>query len=194
MQFHPATRPAMKPAAYTDAPDDDSDTYSMRSGSTGFAPSAASSATTVDWEMRSASRPPSVFSFTSSLRANAFRHEYGRGLNNYSEVYRLPADDEELERLGESPSDPARVSAVADVRRQTACDVHGGHGQVPAAHARRARRRHPWRRAKNLRRPRVRERQLVCASGLIMSPALTHRTVRRCAPAGSSTSRATFRT
>ncbi len=37
---------------------------------------------------------------TSSLRANAYKEEYGRGLNNYSEVYRLPADAEELERLG----------------------------------------------------------------------------------------------
>ncbi|KAJ3556497.1 hypothetical protein NM688_g1998 [Phlebia brevispora] len=82
-----------------DPNDDDSDTWSMKSGSTGFAPSVATSATTVDWEMRSASRPPSVFSMTNSLRANAYRHEYGRGLNNYSEVYRLPADEEELDRL-----------------------------------------------------------------------------------------------
>lgn len=37
---------------------------------------------------------------TSSLRAQAYRQEYGRGLNNYSDVYRLPADDEELDRLG----------------------------------------------------------------------------------------------
>ncbi|EPQ60115.1 S-adenosyl-L-methionine-dependent methyltransferase [Gloeophyllum trabeum ATCC 11539] len=33
------------------------------------------------------------------MRERIFRHEYGRGLNNYSDVYRLPADDEELERL-----------------------------------------------------------------------------------------------
>jgi ribosomal protein L11 methylase PrmA len=29
----------------------------------------------------------------------AYRREYGRELNNYSEIYRLPADSEELERL-----------------------------------------------------------------------------------------------
>ena len=50
--------------------------------------------------MRSASPAPSVMTMTSSIRAAAYRHEYGRGLNNYSEVYRLPADEEELERLG----------------------------------------------------------------------------------------------
>ncbi|TFY63310.1 hypothetical protein EVJ58_g3330 [Rhodofomes roseus] len=49
--------------------------------------------------MRSASPAPSVYSMTSSLRAASYRREYGRGINNYSEVYRLPADDEEFERL-----------------------------------------------------------------------------------------------
>ena len=105
----------MHPTSYNDVADDDSDTWSMKSGSTGFAPSVATSATTVDWEMRSASRPPSVFSFTSSLRANAFRQEFGRGLNNYSEVYRLPADEEELERLGRSGSVTASVSAMLNL-------------------------------------------------------------------------------
>ncbi|KAJ2923034.1 hypothetical protein H1R20_g14060, partial [Candolleomyces eurysporus] len=33
------------------------------------------------------------------MREAAYREEYGRHLNNYSEVYRLPADTEELERL-----------------------------------------------------------------------------------------------
>ncbi|KAF8559931.1 S-adenosyl-L-methionine-dependent methyltransferase [Imleria badia] len=61
--------------------------------------SVASSRTSADISMRSASPAPSVFSVTSSLRAQAYRQEYGRGLNNYSDVYRLPADDEELERL-----------------------------------------------------------------------------------------------
>ncbi|EGO31122.1 hypothetical protein SERLADRAFT_432780 [Serpula lacrymans var. lacrymans S7.9] len=64
-----------------------------------FSPSIASSRTSADISIRSASPAPSVYSLTSSLRAQSFRHEYGRGLNNYSEVYRLPADDEELERL-----------------------------------------------------------------------------------------------
>jgi hypothetical protein len=38
------------------------------------------------------------------MRAQAFILEHGRGLNNASEVYRLPADEEEMERLRESPS------------------------------------------------------------------------------------------
>ncbi|KAE9409255.1 hypothetical protein BT96DRAFT_806961 [Gymnopus androsaceus JB14] len=62
-------------------------------------PSVGSSRTSHDQSMRSASPTPSVWSVTSSLRAQAFKHEYGRGLNNYSEVYRLPADDEERQRL-----------------------------------------------------------------------------------------------
>ncbi|KIP11739.1 hypothetical protein PHLGIDRAFT_63365 [Phlebiopsis gigantea 11061_1 CR5-6] len=85
------------PVQYDNMSDDESDSCSM-SGS--FSASGkASSVTTADWEMRSASPGPSVFSIGSSLRVNAYRHEYGRGLNNYSEVYRLPADDEELDRL-----------------------------------------------------------------------------------------------
>jgi hypothetical protein len=47
------------------------------------------------------SSPMSVISLTESMRANIlYRQEYGRGLNNYSEIYRLPVDDEEFERLG----------------------------------------------------------------------------------------------
>ncbi|KAI0830806.1 hypothetical protein BC628DRAFT_1312421 [Trametes gibbosa] len=68
-------------------------------GSLRFAPSVATSVTSHDWDMRSASPAPSVYSMTSSLRAASYRHEFGRGINNYSEVYRLPADDEEFERL-----------------------------------------------------------------------------------------------
>ncbi|ETW86799.1 hypothetical protein HETIRDRAFT_153621 [Heterobasidion irregulare TC 32-1] len=49
--------------------------------------------------MRSASPAPSQYSVTSSIRAQSYRLEFGRGLNNYSDVYQLPADDEELERL-----------------------------------------------------------------------------------------------
>jgi len=71
--------------------DFESDIFSTRS--------AASSTTSHDVSMRSGSPAPSVYSVTSSLRAAAYRQEYGRGLNNYSEVYRLPADDEELDRL-----------------------------------------------------------------------------------------------
>lgn len=70
----------------------ESDIFSTRS--------ATSSATSHDISMRSGSPAPSVYSVTSSLMAASYRQEYGRGLNNYSEVYRLPADDEELDRLG----------------------------------------------------------------------------------------------
>ncbi|KAF8641132.1 hypothetical protein AX17_000774 [Amanita inopinata Kibby_2008] len=59
----------------------------------------ASSVTSHDRSMRSASPVPSVISMTGSMRENIFKLEYGRGLNNYSEVYRLPADDEEWNRL-----------------------------------------------------------------------------------------------
>ncbi|KAJ7651499.1 hypothetical protein DFH06DRAFT_1187109 [Mycena polygramma] len=62
-------------------------------------PSLRGSVTSYDASMRSVSPTPSVWSVTSSLRATAFKQEYGRELNNYSEVYRLPADDEELDRL-----------------------------------------------------------------------------------------------
>ncbi|KAI0715061.1 hypothetical protein C8Q76DRAFT_729407 [Earliella scabrosa] len=80
--------------------DVESDRYSIASGSSlRYAQSVSTSATSHDWEMRSASPAPSMYSVTSSLRAASYRHEYGRGINNYSEVYRLPADDEEYERL-----------------------------------------------------------------------------------------------
>ncbi|KAI0639896.1 hypothetical protein C8Q77DRAFT_1083515 [Trametes polyzona] len=84
-----------------DEDDMDTDAASVISGpaSLRFAPSVVTSATSHDWEMRSASPAPSVYSMTSSLRAASYRHEFGRGINNYSEVYRLPADDEEFERL-----------------------------------------------------------------------------------------------
>jgi len=79
-----------------DHPDDsfsdaDSDIFSTRS--------AATSETSFDASIRPSSPAPSVYSVTSSIRAASYRHEYGRGVNNYSEVYKLPADDEELDRL-----------------------------------------------------------------------------------------------
>jgi hypothetical protein len=61
-----------------------------------------SSCTTMSEMGRSGSPTPSVYSVTSSLREQAYRDEFGRSLNNYSEVYRLPADVDELERLGMS--------------------------------------------------------------------------------------------
>lgn len=107
---------------YSTPDDDDDDAMSVASGSTSlasgslarFAPSVVSSATSVDWSMRSPSPAPSVFSVTSSMRAAAFRLEYGRGLNNYSDVYRLPADDEELQRLG--ACHPACTSQLLHLR------------------------------------------------------------------------------
>ncbi|THV06547.1 S-adenosyl-L-methionine-dependent methyltransferase [Dendrothele bispora CBS 962.96] len=78
---------------------DDEDAYSDASFGFDNASGIASSHTSHDVSMRSASPVPSVRSISSSFRAQAYTHEYGRGLNNYSEVYRLPADDEELFRL-----------------------------------------------------------------------------------------------
>ncbi|KAI0257290.1 S-adenosyl-L-methionine-dependent methyltransferase [Lactifluus subvellereus] len=71
--------------------DVESDIFSTRS--------APSSATSYDVSMRSGSPAPSLYSVTSSIRAASYRLRYGRSLNNYSEVYQLPADDEELDRL-----------------------------------------------------------------------------------------------
>lgn len=88
-------------ASCDDMSDDESDSYSMMSSSYTMS-GRASSVTSADMSVRSASPGPSLMSVSNSLRVNSYRHEYGRGLNNYSEVYRLPADDEELDRLGAS--------------------------------------------------------------------------------------------
>ncbi|KZT58298.1 S-adenosyl-L-methionine-dependent methyltransferase [Calocera cornea HHB12733] len=42
---------------------------------------------------------PSVYSLTDSLREASFKNVHGRSINNHSEVYMLPADEEEIERL-----------------------------------------------------------------------------------------------
>lgn len=42
---------------------------------------------------------PSVYSVTESIRQQSYRLEYGRIVNNYSDVYGLPADEEETYRL-----------------------------------------------------------------------------------------------
>lgn len=89
------------PVPFTRTPTEgEDDASSIMSTSSCFAGSHATSATSHDVEMRSVSPAPSVYSVTSSIRAASYRHEYGRGINNYSDVYRLPADDEEFERLG----------------------------------------------------------------------------------------------
>ncbi|PPQ64252.1 hypothetical protein CVT24_008655 [Panaeolus cyanescens] len=69
--------------------DDDDDMHSVVSSQTSYAGAQS---------MRSASPTPSVMSITDSIRDMIYKHEYGRGLNNYSDVYRLPADDQELDR------------------------------------------------------------------------------------------------
>lgn len=63
-------------------------------------PSSSATSYSSDAEMRSLSPAPSVYSMTNSLREQSYRVEFGRSLNNHSEVYRLPADPEELDRLG----------------------------------------------------------------------------------------------
>jgi len=63
-----------------------------------FSGMSTSSATDMQ-DHASISSGASVFSMTSSIRAQSFKREFGRDLNNYSEVYQLPADDEELGRL-----------------------------------------------------------------------------------------------
>lgn len=108
------------PSRYPPADDPDSDPESDRYSDMSLDSSVASSRTSVDLSMRSASPVPSVFSVTSSLRAQAYRQEYGRDLNNYSDVYRLPADDEELDRLGPSnhpfsSSSPSFVSKISSM-------------------------------------------------------------------------------
>jgi hypothetical protein len=84
---------------------------------------------------RSASPAPSVYSVTSSVRAAAYRELHGRALNNYSEVYRLPADDDELDRLGELLCAFWLVCGdrlISVPRRHAARDVQVHHGQIPS--------------------------------------------------------------
>lgn len=90
---------------YTADMDYDSDQDSDIQSTTGYSPSMASSRPTTadEGSMRSASPAPSVMSFTSSFREHLYKQEYGRNLNAYSDVYRLPADEEELNRLGKCP-------------------------------------------------------------------------------------------
>jgi hypothetical protein len=81
-----------------DASESDDGSCSFRA----FSVTDGSSQTSYDASMRSPSPTRSVLSMTSSMQADAFVQEYGRGYNNQTEVYRLPADDEELFRLRES--------------------------------------------------------------------------------------------
>lgn len=86
-----------------DLGDDDTDAASsvVSFPSTCFPSLTESSCTSLDsFSRRSGSPTPSVFSVTSSVRAQAYRELHGRAVNNYSDVYRLPADEKELDRLG----------------------------------------------------------------------------------------------
>ncbi|KAF5341849.1 hypothetical protein D9611_001724 [Ephemerocybe angulata] len=42
---------------------------------------------------------PSNYSVTPSVRESMYREEFGREINTYCDVYRLPADEEEIDRL-----------------------------------------------------------------------------------------------
>ena len=65
--------------------------------------SVVSMATSFDLERsRGSASPVSVVSINSNMQF--FKKVYGRQLNNYSDIYHLPADREELERLGTSPT------------------------------------------------------------------------------------------
>ncbi len=92
------------PQIYHPTEDDESETnsdiYSTASFEP-FAPSMTESSQT-SFEIsagRSASPVPSVQSMSSSMRDQALREEYGRLFNSHSDVYALPADEEELNRL-----------------------------------------------------------------------------------------------
>lgn len=122
----------------TDAESDKYSDISMDS----YHPSDATSRTTVS--MRSSSPTPSVYSVTSSLRARSIRYEHGRGLNNYSEVYRLPADDAEIERLGQLFSFRGRVS-YSTTCRPTARNVQKNYGEISPFSAGGIGRRCTWR-------------------------------------------------
>ncbi|KAF4612003.1 hypothetical protein D9613_004147 [Agrocybe pediades] len=78
--------------------DNESDILSASMHSEAMSDRSTDTSYIVDRSMRSGS-PVSVVSLTESMQARMYRQEYGRGLNNYSDVYRLAADDEELDRL-----------------------------------------------------------------------------------------------
>lgn len=82
------------------------------------APSVDSYTTSYDASMRSGSPAPSVWSITSSILSQAVRQEFGRGVNNYSEVYGLAADDEELHRLGASTHCLHSLASIVNVLHQ----------------------------------------------------------------------------
>ncbi|EAU92569.1 hypothetical protein CC1G_06580 [Coprinopsis cinerea okayama7 len=82
--------------------DDTSDMSSVVSGPTRFSGSSVSSATSFTHNpssVASEDSEPEVIEITHEMHAAMYKHEFGRSLNNYSDVYRLPVDEEELGRL-----------------------------------------------------------------------------------------------
>lgn len=91
----------------------DSSDSSWSTSSPPSSPGYASSATSFDFDRNSdmgsidarsagtVSPAPSLYSLTSSMRDVSTKTEYGRAVNTYSEIYRLAADEEEAQRLGE---------------------------------------------------------------------------------------------
>lgn len=81
----------------SDVNETESERYSMASTSMASRSVSSAPSSEIDHSMRSPS-PLSVMSINSDMKF--FKNEFGRQLNNYSDIYRLPADTEELNRLG----------------------------------------------------------------------------------------------
>lgn len=65
--------------------------------------------------VRSASPGPSIYSMTSSIREDLLISVHGRLVNNHSDVYHLPADDEEIDRLGNIPHHPGLSPFICEI-------------------------------------------------------------------------------
>lgn len=82
--------------------DSDTDTeYGSVAPTSIFGSTASAGDSMTSYEVDRSASPDSVRSMTSSQHAAAYRLEYGREINNHSDMYRLPADDEEMNRLSE---------------------------------------------------------------------------------------------
>ncbi|KAJ3558132.1 hypothetical protein NP233_g11570 [Leucocoprinus birnbaumii] len=67
-----------------------------------FEGTVATTVTSMDDEasMRTPSpEPEPIMQMDEPLRSTLYKSEFGRNLNNYSDIYKLPADEEELDRL-----------------------------------------------------------------------------------------------
>lgn len=97
----PLALPIVKSGGGTSEAADESGTPSEQHGETATPPppSPHDDDIAVD-EARQASPAPSVLTLTPSLRENFYSEEFGRALNSLSGVYKLPADAQEMSRLG----------------------------------------------------------------------------------------------